>query len=156
MSLKKGWLDLLIKVAPLLVATFAFIGLLLSVHNYIHDREKEKDSANLTNKPLSNEEKLAGEYELIRVEQNEGGVITGYESPVVEGSMILIHEGPVYTSFTDVDGYEENQKSDAWTATATTLIYDEWRLSYTLEADILTLTEGDDDFIQTYTFKKVS
>ena len=103
--------------------------------------------------PASHEEKLAGEYELIRLENNENGVIEVYEPPTFEGNMILVHGGSMYTIYID-EGDEHTYRSDAWSATTTTITYDEKSVSYTLQGKILTITGEHDDVIVTEKWKK--
>ena len=74
---KKGWLDSAIKVAPLLIATFGLIGLLFTIHNYIHDRDKENGGANTEKRDFfsSLEDKDKVEDAGGTVEYGEGTVI---------------------------------------------------------------------------------
>lgn len=76
MPTKKGWLDTLIKVAPLLVATIAFIGLLFTIHSFIHDREKENGGANLTNIPFEKHSFFSSLASKDRV-KDDGGTVHG-------------------------------------------------------------------------------
>ncbi len=103
--------------------------------------------------PPSPEEQLAGEYELIRLESNVGGVIEAYEPPAVEGNMVLVHGGSIYVFYIDQYGDEHTSRSDAWSATATTITVEGDPARYTLQGTTLTLFFEEPEFDLTTTTK---
>ena len=117
-----------------------------------------------TKPPLSHEEKLAGEYKLTRIEYNEDGVIEVLETPEIEGTLTLVHEGSLYMSISEAGDYEDCFRADTWNVTATTLTFDFEDYSgsdtlqgtYTLQGTTLTLIieEPESDFTITMKWKK--
>ena len=114
---------------------------------------------------LSHEEKLAGEYELLRFEENFYGDINAKVPPAIEGSMVLQNGGAAYFYFTEeyeLEVVSETNEAKAWSATATTITfiddYGHHSLDYTLRGDVLTMTsdQSDDEGVdyEEFTWKK--
>ena len=74
---KKGWFDLVRKVTPLVIAIVAIIGLIFTIHNFIHnhnhihDRDKGNGGANLTNRRSELFSSLASQ----EIVTNDGGTV---------------------------------------------------------------------------------
>ena len=89
---KKGWFDSLLRVSPLLVFTIAFIGLLFTIHKFIHDRaihvhDREKENSDEPLKEHSFFSSLASKEKVV---EEGGGTVTGgdfYEGGWGQGFM---------------------------------------------------------------------
>ena len=89
--------------------------------------------------------KLAGDYELIRFEENEDGGIIGLEPPAIVGTLVLVEDGPVYISIVASGaGYEDIRTLETWHATATKIFF-ATPTDYTLQGDVLTIITKDSD-----------
>ncbi len=90
------------------------------------------------------EEKLAGEYELIRAETKvDDGAIVAFEPPLAQGSLILVAGGSFYLEFSIEGLGGDSGRGDKWSATDTTLTLGEGDPdSYTLQGTTLTITAG--------------